>query len=74
MRKQRDYIDLHNLSTRLKILRRVTLSCQFKSGPGHHFRNKSHTYLKNRLQGYSDNIGHVSTPVDASMMWAVRCG
>lgn len=70
MRKQHENKWLEFLCPRLKILGRVILSCQFKSGPGHHFKTKSNTYLISWSLGYLDKERHVSTSTDAFMMWA----
>jgi hypothetical protein len=73
MRKQREYNWLEFFRTRLKILGRVILSCQFKSGPGHQLKTISNTYLRKRTQRYLDISGHDSTATDASMMWRLEC-
>lgn len=74
MRKQREYNWLEFLCSRLKILGRVILSCQFKSGPGHQTLTKTNTYLNSGSQDDLDKERHDSTSLDAFMMWAVLRG
>lgn len=70
MRKQRENNTIENLGSRLKILRRVTLSCRFKSGPGHQAKSFQ------SLSGFSrkailDKKRQNPTPSDAFMMCGV---
>lgn len=71
MRKQREYNWLEFFRTRLKILGRVILSCQFKSGPGHQLSKIARTYLNYTTRTNLDNKRHISTSTDVSMMWVI---